>query len=58
MRNFDELNEREILALVISDEEKTAASTPTSADGLRENYLSSAKCSPKWRPRRTRIDGG
>ena len=43
MRNFDELSEREILALAVSNEEEDSRIYADIADGLRENYPSSAK---------------
>ena len=43
MRNFTELSEREILALAISNEEEDSRIYADFADGLAENYPSSAK---------------
>ena len=43
MRNFTELSEREILALAISNEEENSRIYADFADGLAENYPSSAK---------------
>ncbi len=43
MRNFDELSEREILALAIAGEEEDARIYMDFADGLRENYPGSAR---------------
>jgi rubrerythrin len=42
MRNFDDLSEREILALAIGAEEEDGRIYADFADGLRENYPSSA----------------
>ena len=42
MRNFDELSEREILALAISSEEEDGRIYRDFADGLRANYPASA----------------
>ncbi len=43
MRNFDELSEREILALAIASEEEDGRIYLDFADGLRENYPASAR---------------
>jgi rubrerythrin len=43
MRNFDDLSEREMLALAIANEEEDGRIYADFADGLRENYPSSAK---------------
>ena len=43
MRSFDSLDEREILALAISQEEEDARIYDDFADGLRENYPEQAK---------------
>ena len=43
MRNFDDLSEREILALAISNEEEDARIYADFADGLHEDYPASAK---------------
>jgi len=43
MRYFDELNEREILALAVSNEEEDSRIYADIADGLRENYPATAK---------------
>jgi rubrerythrin len=43
MRNFDELSEREILALAISNEEEDARIFADFADGLHDDYPASAK---------------
>ncbi len=43
MRNFDELSEREMLALAISNEEEDSRIYADFADGLIENYPASAK---------------
>ena len=43
MRNFDDLSESEILALAISNEEEDGRIYADYADGLRENYPTSAK---------------
>jgi rubrerythrin len=43
MRTFDSLSEREILALAISSEEEDARIYADFADGLQENYPSSAE---------------
>ena len=43
MRNFDELSEREILALAIAGEEEDGRIYMDFADGLRENYPASAR---------------
>ena len=43
MRNFDDLSEREILALAISNEEEDARIYADFADGLHDDYPASAK---------------
>jgi erythrin-vacuolar iron transport family protein len=43
MRSFDSLNEKEILALAISQEEEDARIYDDFADGLKENYPEQAK---------------
>ncbi len=43
MRNFDDLSEREMLALAIANEEEDGRIYADFADGLREDYPSSAK---------------
>jgi rubrerythrin len=43
MRKFDDLSEREMLALAIANEEEDGRIYADFADGLRENYPSSAK---------------
>ncbi len=43
MRNFDELSEREMLALAISNEEEDSRIYADFADGLAENFPTSAK---------------
>ena len=43
MRNFDDLSEREMLALAIANEEEDGRIYADIAEGLRENYPSSAK---------------
>jgi rubrerythrin len=43
MRNFDDLSEREMLALAIANEEEDGRIYADFADGLRESYPSSAK---------------
>ena len=43
MRNFDELSEREMLALAISNEEEDSRIYADFADGLTENFPTSAK---------------
>ncbi len=43
MRNFDDLSEREMLALAISNEEEDSRIYADFADGLIENYPTSAK---------------
>jgi rubrerythrin len=43
MRNFDDLSEREMLALAIANEEEDGRIYADFADGLRENYPSTAK---------------
>ena len=43
MRNFDDLSEREVLALAISNEEEDSRIYADFADGLIENYPASAK---------------
>jgi rubrerythrin len=43
MRNFEELSEREILALAISNEEEDARIFADFADGLHDDYPASAK---------------
>src|SRR5215471_11605791 len=43
MRNFDDLSEREILALAISNEEEDARIFADFADGLIDGYPASAK---------------
>ena len=43
MRNFDDLSEREMLALAIANEEEDGRIYADFAEGLRENYPSSAK---------------
>jgi rubrerythrin len=43
MRNFDDLSEREMLALAISNEEEDSRIYADFADGLVENYPASAK---------------
>src|SRR5271155_2002088 len=43
MRNFDDLSEREILALAISNEEEDARIFADFADGLHDDYPASAK---------------
>jgi rubrerythrin len=43
MRNFDDLSEREMLALAISNEEEDSRIYADFADGLAENYPTSAK---------------
>ena len=43
MRNFDELSEREMLALAIANEEEDSRIYADFADGLLENYPSSAQ---------------
>ncbi len=43
MRNFDDLSEREMLALAISNEEEDSRIYADFADGLIENYPASAK---------------
>ena len=53
MRNFDDLSEREMLALAIANEEEDGRIYADFADGLRENYPASAKSSSTWRRRRT-----
>jgi rubrerythrin len=42
MRNFDDLSEREVLALAIANEEEDGRIYADFADGLRENYAASA----------------
>ena len=59
MRNFDELTEREILALAISAEEEDGRIYLDFAEGLRDDYPASAPTSsPTWRPRRTSTGAG
>ena len=58
MRNFDELSEREIIALAIGNEEEDGRIYADFAEGLRENYPSSAKCSSTWRRKRTSTAAG
>ena len=53
MRNFDDLSEREILALAISNEEEDARIYADFSDGLHDDYPATPKCSTKWRRRRT-----
>ena len=43
MRNFDDLSEREMLALAIANEEEDGRIYADFADSLRENYPSTAK---------------
>ena len=43
MRNFDELSEREILALAITSEEEDGRIYLDIADGLRADYAASAQ---------------
>lgn len=43
MRDFDELSEREILALAIASEEEDSRIYTDFAEGLRENYAASAR---------------
>jgi rubrerythrin len=43
MRNFDDLSDREMLALAIANEEEDGRIYADFADGLRENYPSTAK---------------
>ena len=43
MRNFDDLSEREILALAIANEEEDGRIYADFADGLREGYPASAQ---------------
>ena len=43
MRDFDDLSEREILALAISNEEEDARIFADFADGLHDDYPASAK---------------
>jgi rubrerythrin len=43
MRNFDDLSEREMLALAVANEEEDGRIYADFADGLRENYPSTAK---------------
>ena len=43
MRNFDDLSEREILALAISNEEEDARIFADFADGLHDDFPASAK---------------
>ena len=43
MRNFDDLSEREMLALAVANEEEDGSIYADFADGLRENYPSTAK---------------
>ena len=43
MRNFNELSEREMLALAISNEEEDSRIYADFADGLSENYPASAQ---------------
>jgi hypothetical protein len=43
MRNFDDLSEREMLALAISNEEEDSRIYADFADGLSENYPASAQ---------------
>ena len=43
MRNFDELSEREVLALAIANEEEDGRIYADFADGLREGYAASAQ---------------
>ena len=43
MRNFDDLSEREMLALAISNEEEDSRIYADFADGLLENYPASAE---------------
>jgi erythrin-vacuolar iron transport family protein len=43
MRKFDDLSEREILALAISNEEEDARVFADFADGLHDDYPASAK---------------
>ena len=43
MRNFDDLSEREMLALAISNEEEDSRIYADFADGLPENYPTSAE---------------
>src|ERR1700733_14066869 len=43
MRKFDDLSEREILALAISNEEEDARIFADFADGLHDDYPASAK---------------
>src|SRR5437899_11954270 len=43
MRNFDELSEREMLALAISNEEEDSRIYADIAEGLNDNYPASAK---------------
>ena len=58
MRNFDDLTEREILALTISSEEEDAHIYADFSDGLHEITRRPPKCSTRWRRRRTRTDAG
>ena len=43
MRNFDDLSEREMLALAISNEEEDARIYADFSDGLHEDYPATAK---------------
>ena len=48
MRNFDDLSEREILALAISNEEEDARIFADFADGLHDDFRPARKCSTRW----------
>jgi rubrerythrin len=49
MKRFDELSEKEILALAISNEEDDARVYESFADGLRERYPATATMFEKMR---------
>ena len=59
MRNFDDLSEREMLALAIANEEEDGRIYADFADGAARGLSRPApRCSPRWRPRRTSTAAG
>lgn len=55
MKTFDQLNEREILALAISSEEEDGRTYADFAHGMQETHLKPLRSSLRWRSRRMGI---
>ena len=59
MRNFDELSEKEVLALAIGNEEEDGRIYADFAERLRDDYPATAQSIfPRWRRRKASTGAG